>query len=348
MRGSVKNDTAVFRAGYYMTEKKNSIVEIAHRANVSIATVSRVINCAEGYSEKTKQKVLKAIRETGYSRNLSAVSLRTRKSMCIGVIVPDITNEYFARLIRELDNFFVRQKYTLLICDTNENKEKEQNQLRNLISRNVDAIIYISGRDILPEIDDADRPLIVYIDRCPQNAALLVQSDNITGGYLATKELLEKGCRHILFVRNKEAVSTIVGRKRGYVKALTEYGIPYSKTLELPTLPEYEAARRTLKKRLSAKALDFDGIFCSTDMIALGCVNALQEAGYRVPGDVKVVGFDNVSLSKFCNPPITTITQDSHTIAYTAGALIMDKLHRKFIKNTHISVPVALEKRKTT
>ena len=94
-----------------MAKEKNSIVEIAKRTNVSIATVSRVINRAEGYSEKTKQKVLKAIRESGYSPNLNAVSLRTHKSMCIGVIVPDITNEYFARLIRELDDFFVTQKY---------------------------------------------------------------------------------------------------------------------------------------------------------------------------------------------------------------------------------------------
>ena len=109
-----------------VAEKKNSIVEIAKRANVSIATVSRVINRAEGYSETTKQKVLKAIRESGYSPNLNAVSLRTHKSMCIGVIVPDITNEYFARLIRELDDFFVTQKYTLLICDTNEDEKKNK------------------------------------------------------------------------------------------------------------------------------------------------------------------------------------------------------------------------------
>jgi len=112
-----------------MAKEKNSIVEIAKRTNVSIATVSRVINRAEGYSEKTKQKVLKAIRESGYSPNLNAVSLRTHKSMCIGVIVPDIMNEYFARLIRELDDFFVTQKYTLLICDTNEDEKKRTNAI---------------------------------------------------------------------------------------------------------------------------------------------------------------------------------------------------------------------------
>ena len=331
-----------------MAKEKNSIVEIAKRTNVSIATVSRVINRAEGYSEKTKQKVLKAIRESGYSPNLNAVSLRTHKSMCIGVIVPDITNEYFARLIRELDDFFVTQKYTLLICDTNEDEKKEQTQLRNLISRNVDAIIYISGQDRIPKINTSSCPFIVYIDRCPKNASVLVQSDNVSGGYLATKELLDKGCKKILFARDRRDVSTVVERREGYLKALGEYGVPYAKKMELYTSPEYEAARRSLKKRLTAKALDFDGIFCSTDMIALGCVNALQETGYRVPADVKIVGFDNVSLSKFCNPPITTITQNSHAIAYTAGALIMDKLHRKFIKNTHILIPVTLERRKTT
>lgn len=331
-----------------MNERKISIVEIAKLADVSIATVSRVLNNIEGYSEKTKQKVLKAIQEAGYSRNLTAVSLRTNKSMCIGVIVPDITNEYFARLIRELDTFFIRQGYTLLICDTNEDKEKEEKQLQNLISRNVDAIIYISGQEITRQIDETACPLLVYIDRCPQNASILVQSDNVTGGYLATMELLEKGCKKILFARNEQDVSTVVERRIGYLKALSEHNIPHSKDFELYTLPEYEAARLTLKKLLKARPLYFDGIFCSTDMIALGCMNALQEAGYIIPEDVKIVGFDNISISKFCNPPITTITQDTHTIAYTAGSIIMDKLHHKSVKDTHVFVPVMLERRKTT
>ena len=161
-------------------------------------------------------------------------------------------------------------------------------------------------------------------------------------------ELLEKGCKKILFARNEQDVSTVVERRIGYLKALSEHNIPHSKDFELYTLPEYEAARLTLKKLLKARPLYFDGIFRSTDMIALGCMNALQEAGYIIPEDVKIVGFDNISISKFCNPPITTITQDTHTIAYTAGSIIMDKLHHKSVKDTHVFVPVMLERRKTT
>jgi LacI family transcriptional regulator len=332
----------------HIMKKKNSIIEIAKKAGVSTATVSRVINNNDGYGEETKKKVLRTIKECGYMPNLNAASLRTHRSNCIGVIVPDITNEFFARLVRELEIFFIDKRYTLLICDTNEDSRKEQIQIKNLLERNVDAIIYISGQDIISDAENIHSIPLVYIDRCPRNAQILIQSDNVFGGYIATKELLEKGCRKILLMRDKRNVSTVVERKKGYLNALNENEIAYDTKLELCIMPEYDDAKTTIERILAKSDLFFDGIFCTADMIALGCVNGLQNLGYSIPRDVKIVGFDNVSISKFCNPPITTVTQHTKDLAVRTGQTVLSLIAGENISNTNIIIPVSLERRETT
>ena len=153
-----------------MAEKKVSIIDVAQKAGVSTATVSRVINKNGGYSKKTEEKVMQTIRECGFTPNSNAVSLRTNRSHCVGVIVPDITNEFFAKIVHELDIFFLKHRYSLLICDSNEDYKLENMHIRNLLQKNVDGIVYISGQDEIKNIGNVKNVPVVYIDRCPQNA----------------------------------------------------------------------------------------------------------------------------------------------------------------------------------
>ncbi|MCI1208417.1 MAG: LacI family transcriptional regulator [Treponema sp.] len=330
-----------------MSDSK-SIFDIAKKANVSIATVSRVINGQKGYSEKTKQKVMDAVKECGYRPNANAVRLRTCKSFCIGVLVPDITNEFFAKIVRELENFFIGLKYTLIICDSNEDIEKENLQINKLLNLDIDGIIYISGQEQLGNIKKISSIPVVYIDRRPQNANVLIRSDNERGGYLAVRELINDGCKKIIIARDPRNVSTIIERKNGYLRALSESAIPFNADMEVICRPDYDSAKKMIENLISEQGCYFDGIFCTCDMMALGVLNGLTDMQYKVPEDVKIVGFDNISISKFCSPPMTTVSQDTKLIAQNAGRVLLKEIETGVPAQTEIKIPVELKVRKTT
>lgn len=325
-----------------------SIIDIARAANVSTATVSRVLNETGGYSEETKQRVLDIVSKYEYTPNVSAISLRTSRSFCIGVIVPDISNEFFARIIRELEAFYLTKNYTLLICNTNEDIDLEKIQVNNLLKQNVDAIIYISGQDEIGEIKNVNNLPVVYIDRSPKGAKNLILSDNVNGGYLATKLLIEKGCKKILFIRDSRNVSTVVERRVGYLKALEENSLIFDPNLEIQTKVDYNKAKLTVDTLLREKGLFFDGVFCSCDLIAVGCTHAILNRGYSIPNDVKIVGFDNISLSNFCNPPLTTVTQDVKNLAIESAKTVLRLIEGKEEGRNRKVISISIEERGTT
>lgn len=327
-------------------KKKVSIIDVAKQAGVSTATVSRVINGLGGYSKATEEKVRKTIEECHFTPNVNAIGLRTNKSHSIGVIIPKITNEFFAKIVHELDIYLVDHGYSLFICDSNEDHALEDMHVKNLIDKNVDGIIYISGKNNVVRFETGIP--FVYIDRAPEDADVLVLSDNVNGGYIAAKELLDKGCKRILFIRDLRAQSTYRYRKEGFLKGLQERGIAFDEEMELSCFPEFGSMQETLEKVIKSNGLFFDGIFATTDMMAVACLSLLNERGIQVPEQVKIVGFDNISITQFTNPPITTVSQDTRQMALTAGKTILRMINKQEIKNKRKVIPVKLEVRKTT
>ena len=333
-----------------MSPKKLSIVDIAKMAGVSTATVSRVINKSGGYSAETEKKILEIIEKSNYTPNVNAIGLRTNKSKSVGIVVPDITNEFFAKIVRVIDTFFLAHKYSVFICDSNEDEQIEDMHINNLIEKNVDGIIYISGRTDVMEIDDKYSMPVVYIDRKPNHADVLIESDNVHGGYLAGKELIEKGCRRIVFLRDSRNVSPVRHRYRGFVQAVNEMIGKVNepiKSFEVCVNPDYDSSKNKVAEILENE-LYFDGVFATNDLMALGCIHALVEKGYKVPEDVKVVGFDDVSIAKFCNPPITTITQNTDELGRLAAEALYRLMSKKDIKQKVMIVPVSLNVRGST
>lgn len=328
--------------------KKVSIIDVAKKAGVSIATVSRVINRNGGYSKATEERVRKTIEECGFTPNVNAIGLRTNRSNSIGVIVPDITNEFFAKIIRELDTFLLRRKYSLLVCNSNEDYMLENMHIKGLAEKHVDGIIYISGQNEIRKMNEIKNLPVVYIDRAPKNAEVLILSDNEMGGYLAGGELIRKGCTRILFLRDIRYASTVRSRKDGYIRALQESGIPYREELEMSCFPEYGEARSVMERLLKENGCFFDGIFTTNDMMALACVNVLTENGIKVPDEVKIVGFDNISLTQFTSPQITTVAQDTKELALHAGETILKMIDHEEIKEKRTIIPVKLVVRGTT
>ena len=328
--------------------KRVSIIDVAKKAGVSIATVSRVINRNGGYSKETEERVRKTIEECGFTPNVNAIGLRTNRSNSIGVIVPDITNEFFARIIRELDASLLSRRYSLLVCTSNEDYMLENMHIKGLAEKYVDGIIYISGQNEIKKMNEIKNLPIVYIDRAPKNAEVLILSDNETGGYLAGRELIQKGCRRILFLRDIRFASTVRSRKEGFVRALQEKGMAFNEELEMSCFPEYAEARGVMERLLKEKGCFFDGIFATNDMMALACVNVLTENQIKVPGQVKVAGFDNISLTQFTSPQITTIAQDTKELALHAADTILKMIEDEEIKEKKTIIPVRLVVRETT
>ena len=333
-----------------MEDKKISMVDIAKLSGVSIATVSRVLNKNGRYSKETEDRVLKVIQEHNYKVNVNAKGLRTKRTQTIGVIVPDITNEFFSQIVRAIERYIVPKGYTVFVCDSNEKEEAEDIHISSLAAKGVDGIIYISTRGDVKKIYESYKIPVVYIASRPQNDGTLVIADNEMGGFLATQELIEKGCRHILMLKDTKPFSTVVHRYKGYVGALEKYKIPFDPELVIETEVSYAAARKATKEALLAHP-EMDGIFCNNDMMALGALHALREAKRKVPRDVKLVGFDGISLTEICDPPMTTVRQNTDELGKKSVEILLRRIHKKQDAKFHdevVVIPVELVRRKTT
>ena len=216
-----------------MKENKLSIKDIARLAGVSVATVSRVINQNGRFSKETERKVLDIIEQYNYRPNELARGLRVHKAQVIGVIVPDITNEFFAHIVKKIENELIKKGYMAIICDTNDEVELEGEYIEMLKALQIGGIIYVSGDQKINPIENIPA---VYIDRQPnfadsQHFAAFIGSDNRQGGYIATKRLLEAGKKKIAIVLQNKAIATQESRLNGYIQALKEAGQGYDERL---------------------------------------------------------------------------------------------------------------------
>jgi len=330
-----------------VTKAKN-IKDIAKLANVSAATVSRVINQNGRYSKETEQRVKRIIKEHNYIPNMSAKGLRTNQTFVIGVIVPDITNNHFASLVLKLETGLFKHGYSCLICNTNESRELEQKHMKSLSAQNVSGIIVISGMQDYPELNDLP---IVYVDRPSKDMRsnrAMIESDNERGGYLATEELIKAGCKQIAILKCLYNDPNQVLRYEGFKRALAAYGIaedtPLSEDLSEVS---FDAAYNKVKSLLDRKA-NFDSLMCTTDTLAAGAVIALRENGLEVPRDKLVTGFDDCQIAEVCGPGITSVHQDVDEMAKLATRLLLDMINKKELDQLYYKLPVSLTIRSST
>lgn len=328
-------------------QEKISIKKISEIAGVSVATVSRVINGNGRFSAETEQRVLQIIKEYNYRPNMIAKGLRTNVSKSVGIIIPDITNEFFSSIVRELEMLLFQRGYTAFICNTDESEEIENKYYSALCSKGVDGLIYLSGK--VSKDGHLSKVPTIFIDRSIQmeQKNIVIESDNYQGGILATQELLSKGCRRIVLIRDERQISTIQDRYRGYRAALEAAGIELLDELILRVYPiSYQAAKDGLKTWIR-EGRHFDGIFATTDWMALGAIDALREAGFQIPNQVKVVGFDNISISRFSALPITTISQDFRKMAEEAVELLIRMMRGESPEIRTYHTPVTLVRRES-
>ena len=330
-------------------EKAKTIKEIAELAGVSTATVSRIINQNGRFSQETEERVLRVITENDYMPNMSARGLRTSRTKVIGIIVPDITNPHFANLVLKLEMELFGHGYSCLICNTNESQELEKKHVQSQMAQNVSGVVIISGTRHYAELTHLP---VVYVDRPSRGGrsdeGVMIESDNRMGGYLATRELLDAGCRHIVILKCLSNDYNQVARYEGYKRALAEHGVAQEKALRLNLeLVSTQSAYEAILRLIDAGTL-FDGVMATTDTMAAGALIALRERGLHVPRDVLVTGFDDSQLAAACGCGLTSVHQDVTGMAHLAVGLLLQMLQDEVPECSYYLLPVSLTKREST
>ena len=326
-----------------------SIKEIARQAGVSVATVSRVINQNGRFSKETEARVRQIIAQNNYEPNLLARSLRTSRARVVGIVMPDITNEFFSAITLEMQNNLLAMGYSAIICNTQGDSGVELKYHAMLRAQQISGLVYIAGEasEEIPMLDIQ----IVYIDRSPLNTMhtqefVTIMSDNKNGGYLAAKELLDKGCSTVAMLMPQRGGMMYEERMEGYMQALEEAGIQFDRELLCYTDSAGISQGSQGVSRLFAEYPIVDGIFCACDTLAYGAVDWLRKNGRRVPGDVRVVGYDDISASALLG--LTTVRQTAEDFGGISAEALIAMIEDKPLPATEYTLPVTLIRREST
>ncbi len=321
------------------------ISDVAKLAGVSSATVSRVINGTARVNEEKARRVLEAINETGFKPNEIARSLYKKSSRIIGYIVPSILNIFLNEIGRAIEDEAFQNGYKMILCNSDENPQKEAAYINMLSSMNADGIIITANNEHLDEeIRSCPLPVVVLDKSAGTSYTASVQSDNYSGGRISTEHLVECGCRHVVLMRGPQKYSSSQQRFLGYVDACNEHGIqPLFINSQYSFSDGLECSRELLERFPNT-----DGILASSDMVALSLYKVLCEQGRRVPDDMMIVGYDGVELSSLMTPALTTVAQPIEEIGRLAAKLIIDQVANNTIEQRENILPVSLKIRQTT
>ncbi len=291
--------------------KEITIYDIARELNVSPATVSRSLNNHPAVSKKTKKKITDAARNLGYRSNMFASNLRTQRTHTLGVIVPKLNSNFVSSVLAGIEKIANQSGYNLIISQSQETEKKEVANAMTMFNSRVDGLIVSLAFDTkdLSHFDPFFKKNIpvVFFDRVSEGkSSTNVVIDNYKAGYEATVHLISQGCRRIAHITGNVSRNVYADRLKGYRQALADHQIAFhKKQLIVNNLDEkssFEAARQLL----DMKPLP-DGVFITNDSCAAVCMQALKEAGYGVPDDIAIVGFNNDLITRVVEPNLTTI-----------------------------------------
>jgi DNA-binding LacI/PurR family transcriptional regulator len=297
-----------------------SIRDVASRAGVSIATVSRAVNGISTVDPELARRVWKAVEEVGYLPNTQARALVSGRSRMLGLIVSEITNPFFPELVQEFESLAVEQGYEVLIGSTNYDPARTESLIRRMLQRNVDGVAVMTfgiEEDLVQKLVDRGFPL-VFVDARPQLENIRVLKVNYGEGIRqAVQHLAALGHREIGFISGPLRLRSAVARRDAFLKATRELGLKVPKQHIIEGDHTMEGGIAAMEKLTGLSALP-TAVLCSNDMTAIGALHALYRTTHKVPDDISVVGFDDIHLAQFMLPPLTTVQMSCKELAIAA------------------------------
>lgn len=326
-----------------------TIRDVAKKAGVSTATVSRVINKKGKITKETQLIVEEAIEELAYRPNALARSLSNRKSYAVAFIVPTITNPFFPEMARAVEDVARNNGYNILLCNTDDKRERFTEYVDSLTSQFVDGVIINSHNMEKRDLDILQKNNIpvVMMDRVLENAqATSITVQNREGARLATQHLMDIGCQRVAHISGMENEYNSAQRMWGYrdvVSDLPWFDQSWIGKAEFNVNSGYQVA-----KEIFSRHPDVDGIFCANDLIAIGAVKAAYEWGKKIPNDLAIVGFDGINMSEQTVPSLTTVVQPIYDMGQLAMEELIKKIENKQEKPKKYVLDVELRVREST
>lgn len=307
-----------------------TIKDIARIAGVAPSVVSRALNNKYGVKESTRQRILEIARELGYYPNSAARSLVTRRTETIGIVMADISEPYYSQTIKGMEYVAIQTGYTLLFSNSYENVEHGRVLHKMISGERVDGLVIVGSniqeKSFISQLLERDIPFVLVERNFSDPRVNCIWVDNVRGGYLATRFLIEKGHRKIAHIAGNLYFQVALDRIEGYKRALAEAGIGFSEEWvaagDFLTQGGYQAMKELLPLGCTA-------VFAANDAMAYGALQAIWEAGLKVPDDIAIIGFDDLEFSQLTNPPLTTVRQPRYEMGRRSLEILVSVLRNK-------------------
>lgn len=310
-------------------QRTASVVDVAAAAGVSLGTVSNVLNRPERVSERTREKVLRAMAELGFVRNESARQLRAGTSRILAYVMLDVSNPFFTDVAHGIDAEAVGRDLSLFLCDSSNDAAREAAHLEALRQQRVQGILVTPVDPHSPLLDEiAKHTPVVIVDRTRGDDSLCsAAADDVAGGRMAIEHLLDRGHRRIAFVGGPLTIGQIAERREGALAAVRDAGLPDDTLVDITTSTLSVAAGRQAGERLLGLPTRRrpSAAFCANDLVALGLLQQTTQVGRRVPDDLAIVGFDDIDFAGAAAVPLSSVRQPRDELGRAAAGLLLEE-----------------------
>lgn len=334
--------------------KRITLQDIANQLSISKATVSFVLNGhgdAKRVSKETQEKIIQFARENNYQANYLARGLSLGKSDTIGLIVPNISDSYFARIARRIERKARRSGYNVVFSSSRENRERESELIQTMLSRGIDGLIIASSQknqDDILRLKENNFPFVLIDRHYPELETNYVGEDNEGGASQATIQLIKSGRKQIAFVTLKNDLEAIHDRLAGYRRAMEQNGLALETDFILKL--EYEYAESDMLeqiKTLVSGPANLEGMVFATHFLAASGIRALRKLNLRIPADLALVSFGQMEAFDLVDPPVTSIVQPVDELGDNAVEILLENLSGKLTKHRRVILNNRLEIRKS-
>lgn len=311
------------------------MADVAYEAGVSITTVSHVLNRTASISADTTERVMEAVEKIGYNPPVRADAVIKGESRTVGILAPDLSNEFYSRVVQAICNSSWDNDYTALICGTRHDKQVGLRYVKDLIRNGVNGLIIIGSSMAEKHILSASERIPVVLGDCHllHHPVPSVITDNIGAMRQLIKRLKNAGYRRIGYISQDLHISNIQERYMGFKMGIEENGLPYIDNevilSEILRFNKIASAHQLFKARLAKKSPLAEVYICSSDLIAVGILAAATEMGYSVPRDMGVVGFDNITLAAYTRPQLTTVSQNIEQLGKSCFNSLLQQIENK-------------------
>ncbi|OCA91408.1 catabolite control protein A [Bacillus sp. FJAT-27225] len=328
-----------------------TIYDVAREANVSMATVSRVVNGNPNVKPATRKKVMEVIDRLGYRPNAVARGLASKKTTTVGVIIPDISNIFYAELARGIEDIATMYKYNIILSNSDQNKDKELHLLNTMLGKQVDGIVFMGGNITAEHVEEFKKSPVPIVLAGSLEQTREIPSVNIDyeqAVYDAVTEYIERGHKRIGFVigplhepKNSEL------KLNGYRRALDEAGLPFNEEYIVEGDYTYDSGVEAIEKLIDADERP-TALLVGSDEMALGVVHGAQDKGFKIPEDFEVITSDNTRLSLMVRPQLTTLVQPLYDIGAVAMRLLTKYMNKEKVDEHIVVLPHRIEVRHST